>query len=110
MTRFEQRLHKWLQNDEFADGYREMDAELELMQAIDTIRKQQHMSQEQLAHIMGKKREAITRLFSTEDINPTLNTLVELLAALNVTADITLRRSQEGEGPIKVEMEFATLQ
>ena len=102
MNRFEQRLQKRLQNKEIAAGYQEMAAELELMHAIDTVRKHQHMSQEQLATLMGKKREAISRLLSADDSNPTLNTLIELLSALKLTADITLRPAREGEGPIKV--------
>jgi transcriptional regulator with XRE-family HTH domain len=106
MNRFEQRLHKRLRNDEIAAGYREMEAELALMRAIDTIRKDQHMSQEKLASRMGRKREAIARLFVAEDANPTLNTLIELLSALNITADITLRQSQIGEGPLKVGLEL----
>jgi transcriptional regulator with XRE-family HTH domain len=102
MNRFEQRLSKRLQQKEIAEGYREMGAELELLHALDSIRKQQHMSQETLAALMGRKREAISRLFSAEDSNPTLETLLELLSALNVTADIILRQAKEGEGPIKV--------
>lgn len=105
VNRFEQRLKKRLQEKEFVEGYREMEAELELMHAIDSIRKQQHMSQETLAELMGRKREAISRLFSADDSNPTLETLIELLSALNVTADITLRQAREGEGPIKVRTE-----
>lgn len=110
MTRFEQRLQKRLQNADVADGYREMDAELELMYAIDTIRRQQHISQEQLAQLMGRKREAVARLLTSEEINPTLNTLIEFLSALNITADITLRHSRKGEGPINVAMEFTLSQ
>ncbi len=102
MNRYEQRRQKLLQNEEVAAGYQEMAAELELMQAIDDIRKQLDMSQEQLATRMGKKREAVTRLLSSNDINPTLNTIIELLSALNLTADITLRQAREGEGPIRV--------
>jgi transcriptional regulator with XRE-family HTH domain len=102
MNRFEQRLRKRLRNEEIAAGYREMSAELDLMRAIDTIRKQQHMSQEQLASQMGKKRETVARLLSADESNPTLNTLIELLSALNLTAEITLRQSSEGEAPIKV--------
>jgi len=102
MNRFEQRLQKRLQNEESAVGYREMSAEIELMQALDTVRKQQHMSQENLAELMGKKRETISRLLSSDESNPTLHTLIELLSALKLTADITLRQSKEGEGPIKV--------
>jgi transcriptional regulator with XRE-family HTH domain len=103
MNRFEQRLQKRLQNKEIAEGYGEMAAKLEFLHAIDNIRKQQDMSQETLAALMGKKREAISRLFSADDSNPTLNTLIELLSALKLTADITLRQTKEGEGPIKVE-------
>lgn len=106
MNRFEQRLQKRLQQAEVAEGYREMDAELELMRAIDTIRKQQHMSQETLAARMGRKREAISRLFSADDSNPTLDTIVELLVALHLTADITLRKAKEGEGAIRVTTEY----
>ena len=76
------------------------------MRAIDLICKHQHMSQEDLAKLMGRKREAISRLLSSDDINPTLNTFIELLSALKLTADITLRQAGEGEGPIKVAMEL----
>jgi transcriptional regulator with XRE-family HTH domain len=107
MNRFEQRSQKRLQKKEIAEGYREMAAELELMQALDSIRKQQHISQETLAALMGKKREAISRLFSADDSNPTLDTLIELLTALKLTADITLRQTREGEGPLKVATELA---
>ena len=109
MNRYEQRRQKLLQNKEVAAGYQEMAAELELMHAIDDIRKQLDMSQEQLAKRMGKKREAVSRLLSADDINPTLNTLIELLSALNLTADITLRQTREGEGPIKVATEIMPL-
>ncbi len=106
MNRFEQRLRERLKNPEIAAGYWEMDAELKLMHALEAVRKRQHMSQEQLASLMGKKREAVSRLLSNDDSNPTLKTLIELLSALNLTADITLRQAREGEGPIKVTMEL----
>lgn len=104
-SRFEQRKRRALQNPEIAAGYREMAAELELMQAIDAVRKEQNLSQEELASRMGKKREALSRLFSADNINPTLETIIELLSALDLTADITLRHTKEGEGPIKVVVE-----
>ena len=107
MNGFEQRLQRRLQNEEFAEGYREMDAELELMHAIDLMRKQQHISQEKLATLMGRKREAISRLLSSDDANHTLNTFIELLSALNLTANITVRQARDGEGPIRVVMELA---
>jgi transcriptional regulator with XRE-family HTH domain len=105
MNRHEQRKQKFLQNPEVAEGYLEMAAEFQLMQAIELIRSKQHISKEELATKMGKKREAVSRLLTTQDTNPTLATIVELLSALSLTADITLRRSKEGEAPIKVNTE-----
>lgn len=110
MNRFEQRLKKRLENEKVAEGYREMAAKLELMRAIDVARKNLQMTHEQLAERMDKKREAISRLLSSDDINPTLDTIIELLSALNLTADITIRQADEGEGPINVAMELAPSQ
>ena len=95
MNRYEQRRQKLLQNEEVAAGYREMAAELELMRALDEVRKRLNLSQEQLAKRMGKKREAVSRLLSADEVNPTLDTIIELLSALQLTADITLRQARE---------------
>src|SRR5260370_15934072 len=95
MSRYEQRRRKLLQNKEVAVGYREMAAELELMHAIDDVRKQLHMSQEQLATRMGKKRAAVTSLFSSDDVNPTVDTIIELLSELPLTTAITLRQARQ---------------
>ena|SRR5581483_2456157 len=105
MNRFEQRKQKRLLNPEIAERYREMTAELQLLQAIENIRVAQHISKEALAGQMGKKRETVSRLLNDNESNPTLHTLVELLSAMRITADITLRQSQEGEEPIKVTVE-----
>jgi transcriptional regulator with XRE-family HTH domain len=105
MDRYEQRRLKRLQNPEVMAGYREMAAEMELMRLLDEVRKEKHLTQEELAERIGRKREAISRLFSADDINPTIGTSIELLAALDLTADITLRPSKEGEGPMKVVLE-----
>ncbi len=81
-----------------------MAAELQLMQALETIRDQQQISKEALAEQMGKKREAVSRLLTGENTNPTLSTIVELLLGLGLTAEIRLRQSEEGENPIKIEI------
>lgn len=106
MNRFEQRKQKFLQDSEVMEGYQEMAVEFQLMQAIESIRAGQHISKESLATQMGRKREAVSRLLTASDSSPTLSTILELLSALQLTADIVLRRSQEGEGPIKVAIEF----
>ena len=106
MSRYEQRKKRFLQDPEVAAGYWAMDAELKIMHALEAIRQQRHMTQEALAERMGRKREAISRLLSSDDANPTLETLIELLSALDVTADITIRPSLEGESPLKVAVEL----
>lgn len=108
MNRYEQRRLKRLQNPEIAAGYREMEAEFQFIEAIEHIRKHQHISQETLAERMGKKRESISRLLSSQGANPTLETMIELLSALNITADITLREAREGESPIHVITELSS--
>jgi transcriptional regulator with XRE-family HTH domain len=102
MNRFEQRMRKRLQNPEVAAGFREMAAERALLQCLDEIREQQHITKEELASRMGKHREAVSRLLNASDANPTLETFIELLMALGITAEITLRPATEGEEPIKV--------
>ena len=104
MNRFEQRLKKHLQNAEFAAGYREIDAELELMAALEQVRESLHLSKEELAARMGRKRESISRLLTDETANPTLDTITQLLSALGIVADIKLRRAEDSEHPIRIEM------
>lgn len=105
MNRYEQRKRKRLLNPEIAEGYREMTSEIQLLKAIEKIRVAQHLSKEALANQMGKKRETVSRLLNDDESNPTLQTLIELFSAMGITADITLRQSQEGEEPIKVTVE-----
>jgi transcriptional regulator with XRE-family HTH domain len=105
MSRFHQRLRQRMQNPEFAAGYWEMDTELQLVQALDALRQLEGLSVEEISQRMGRHREAISRLFNSERPNPTLETFSHLLRALGVTADITLRRSQEGDPSIKVRVD-----
>ena len=104
MNRFEQRLKQHLHSPEFAAGYREMDAELELMAALEHIRESLHLSKEELAARMGRKRESVSRLLTDEAANPTLDTITQLLSALGIVAEIKLRRSEDSEHPIHIEM------
>jgi transcriptional regulator with XRE-family HTH domain len=75
---------------------------LSLIQAIEDARERLHISKEELATRTGKRRESVSRLLNAEAANPTLDTVSELLAALGVTADVTLRKSADGEAPITV--------
>ena len=53
---------------------------------------------------MGRRRETVSRLLNAQDANPTLETITELLSALGIVADITLRRAEDNEHPIHIEM------
>ncbi len=110
MNRYEQRRLKRLENPAIATGYREMAAEVQLMHALDEIRKQANISKEALATQMGKRREVISRLLTGDEVNPTLDTFIEMLSALKFTADIRLRPSKEGEEPLKVITENAPVE
>lgn len=103
MSRHEQRRQVRLQNPDVAAGYREMDGELSLMRAIDVMRERMHISKEELARRMERERSSVARILNDEDANPTLSTITEMLEALGVTADITLRnRTSPDETPIHV--------
>ncbi len=107
MSRFDQRLRRRMQDPAFAAGYWEADAELRLIEAIDTLRKQQNLTTEEVARRMGRHREAVSRLLNTPYPNPRLDTLSGLFAALGVTAEIHLRRAREDEPPITVAIDIA---
>jgi transcriptional regulator with XRE-family HTH domain len=104
MNRFEQRMYKRLQNPAIAAGFREQAAERELLRHLEEARKQLRISKEELATRMGRHSEAASRLLNATDASPTLETLVEILMALGMTADITLRLATDGEDPIRVTM------
>jgi len=105
MNRYEQRRERFLQDPEVAEGYREMAAEFQIMQTIEAIRLKQQITEEDLVAQMGKKRDAISRLLTAQDPNPTLETVIELLSALKLTADITFRRAKEGDPPLRITTE-----
>lgn len=101
MNRYEQRRAARLQNPLIAAGYREMDAELALLQTLDEARRSLQVTQEQLAERTGKKRAVIARLLSSPDANPTLETFTEILCALGLKAEVTLRPASPNEACIQ---------
>ncbi|MGH2517928.1 MAG: helix-turn-helix domain-containing protein [Ktedonobacterales bacterium] len=107
MSRFHQRLRQRLRNPEFAAAYWEMDSELQLMQAIEDMRKQLQLTQDEFAKRMGTQREAVTRLLNAEHPNPKLETLTKMFAALGVTAEVHLRRAHEGEAPLTINVDVS---
>jgi transcriptional regulator with XRE-family HTH domain len=102
MGRFENRLQRRMQNPKFAEGYWEMDSEVQLMQALDEVRRQMDLSTAELAQRMGRHRETVSRLLHAEHANPTLDTLTDMLKAMHLRADVTLRPATENESPLAI--------
>ncbi|HEY7349704.1 MAG TPA: helix-turn-helix transcriptional regulator [Ktedonobacterales bacterium] len=100
MSRFHQRLQEDMKDSEFAAGFREMDAALNLLHAIEEARRSLHITQKELATRMGRRREAVTRILTGDEANPTLETITELLSALGLKAEITLRPAEPDDTPI----------
>ena len=65
------------------------------------MRTQQGLTTKELARRMGR-RHALSRLLHAEHPNPRFDTLAALLAAVNITAEVRLRRAHDGEPPIQV--------
>lgn len=102
MSRFEQRLRQDLSDPEFAAGYYEMDAEIKLIRALDAIRRHERLTITQIAKQSHMSRESASRLFNAQEPNPTLETLSNVLRAMKLQAEVTLRHVPEGEPPIRI--------
>lgn len=103
MSRFDQRLKKKLKNREFAAGYAEMDAQIQFLRALDRARLRLHISKTTLAKRLGRARPSVSRLFTTGGANPTLETIMAVLAALRVQARIQIRKARSKDPSITVE-------
>lgn len=101
MNRYEQRRAAALRNAEIAAGYREMEAEMALLRTLDEARRSLHITQGELAERMGKQRAVIARLLSSRDANPTLETLMEVLLALGLKAEVILRPASPDDPPLE---------
>jgi DNA-binding phage protein len=67
---------------EYAAARAEVDAVDQIVRAIDVARLRLGMTKAQLARAAGMRPEIVRRLFSAEEPNPTLETIVVLMAAV----------------------------
>lgn len=102
MGRFKQRLAQRMAGPEFAKGYDEIDAELSLIAALDKAREKLHITQQELSQRMQRKQPAVARILSGSSVNPTLDTLVDLLKAMGLSAKIELHLAKPKEPLLKV--------
>jgi transcriptional regulator with XRE-family HTH domain len=101
MSRFHQRLRQDLRDPEVAADFYQETAEIVLMQVLEEARKAFALTDRELAERMGMPRESVTRLFNAEHANPKLSTIISLLSALELHADITLRPASPDEAPVE---------
>lgn len=76
---------------EFQRARREIDSVDAIVRALDARREEAGISKAELAKRVGMKAEVVRRLFTTEDPNPTLDTVVRLAVALDCNLDLQPR-------------------
>ncbi len=103
MSRFHQRLNEDLQDAEFAEAFYDTSVDIALLQVLEEARKALHISEKELAERMGVQRPTVTRLFNASHPNPTLDTIVDILRALGLQAEIKIRpvSPEDASTPIK---------
>ena len=85
-TNFDKFLTEQLKSPAVAKAYTQARAELavidQLVRALDDARIELGLSKAELARRIASKPEVVRRLFTSDDPNPTLETVVKLAAAL----------------------------
>lgn len=94
-TGFDRYFDARMKDGEFSEDYvaarREIDTVDKLVRALDEAREHEGLTKAELAKRVGMKAEVVRRLFTTEDPNPTLDTVVKLASALNCSLDLVPR-------------------
>lgn len=94
-TGFDRYFDARMKNPAFAADYavarREIDTVDLLIRALDAAREKAGLTKTDLAKLVGMKPEVVRRLFTTDEPNPTLDTVVKLVNALNCSLDLVPR-------------------
>jgi predicted transcriptional regulator len=88
MSRFHQHLREDLRDPAFAEAFYDMSVDIAWLQVLEQARLALNVSEKELAERMGVQRTTVTRLFNAAHPNPTLDTISDILRAL--------QRSSEG--------------
>lgn len=77
-----------------------------LLQTIEQARARRRLTKAEVARRVGSERSAISRLLAGKNANPTLNTLADLAAALDLEIELRVTerpaRSKKPHTPVKV--------
>jgi transcriptional regulator with XRE-family HTH domain len=106
MSRFHQRLKVDLKDPEIAEAFYEMSVDIALLQVLEEARKALNVSEKELAERMGVQRSTVTRLFNASHPNPTLDTILEILRALGLQAEIKVSPASPEDAPIPIKAKF----
>ena len=90
-TNFDEFEGQLLQDSEIRQEYEDLKPKYEMIRSLIKRRNQLHMSQSQLARIVGTRQPAISRLERGEFNNITLSTLIKIAHALDLDLDISLK-------------------
>ena len=108
MSRFHQRLHEDLKDEEFAEAFYDMSVEITLLQVLEQARKTLNVSEKELAERMGVQRSTLTRLFNASHPNPTLDTITDILRALGLQAEIKISLANPDSTSIPIKATFVS--
>lgn len=97
-TGFDRYFEQEMKDPEFAAEYKsarkEIDSIDEVIRALDAAREEAGLSKAALARLANMKPEVVRRLFTAEGANPTLDTIVKLAGALNLTLGLHPREGR----------------
>ena len=79
---------------EYASARKEIDTVDAIVRALDAAREKQGLTKADLAKRVGMKPEVVRRLFTADEPNPTLDTVVKLASALNCSLGLVPRTSR----------------
>lgn len=75
-----------------------------LVATFEALRESQGMSKAEIARRADLYREAVSRLLTAENPNPTLKSIIQLLAGLDLHMQITIRPTRKDDSPFLVEV------
>lgn len=106
MSRFHQHLREDLKDPEFAEAFYDMSVDIALLQVLEQARKALNVSEKELAGRMGVQRPTVTRLFNAAHPNPTLDTIVDILCASGLQAEIKISLASPEDASIPIKAKF----
>ena len=74
----------------FDHEVRAITAAAQLIASVEELRTSMNMSKSEVARRLGKQLSAISRSLTSEDSNPTVVTLLEMLDAMGVKVEVTV--------------------